>query len=126
MLKWIFFGFIGLVVVIVGGLWLLGSVFMSNANKEGTFASEVYGSTIDATLSANCNVLLRQLPGITEDNTDKQMKSTCTCFSQSMAKKVKQVAPSDLGEWLEKPKNQKTAEAVIEGCAHKAGLAFEE
>jgi hypothetical protein len=125
MLKWLFFGFIGLIAVVVGGTWMLGSIFMSNANKEGTFASEVYESAVGTQLQYTCNFLLKQLPGITDDNSEKQLKSTCTCFSDSMAKKVKQIAVDDLQEYLNKPATQKTAEAVIERCAHQAGIAYE-
>lgn len=126
MLKWLFFGFIGLIAVIWGGTWTLGQIFVANANKEGTFASEVYEGAVNTQLQYTCNMLLRQLPGMTEDNSEKQLKSTCNCFSQSMAKKVKQVAPGDLEGWLQKPATETAAQAVIEGCAHKAGIAYEE
>jgi len=122
MLKWIFIIFVAVVVIVVGGLYGLGSFVLHHATDEDSFSAGIYEKTMESRLQGFCNDFIKQNVVPDEENTEAQFKATCKCFANDMFEKIRDVPPGELEEFLQKKESDKSAQNIFKKCAYQSGL----
>jgi hypothetical protein len=118
-LRWYLGGLLVLMIVIGYAVY---HYVMTKPAEPGTFIGRMYEQAVKKKLSSHCRDAIARVAGSDEANTEAQIEGACTCFTDQMFERFRDVPPGQLDTVAEEEETARAAESIFNKCVNQAGL----
>jgi hypothetical protein len=123
MLRWYLASLVFLLVVSPAIGFGVYHYVMTHPAEPGTLAGRVYEKTVKAKLSRLCLKNMRPFVKAADADLEEQLEAACTCFTDDMFEKFRNVPPGDLDAMAGQKDTQQSAQAIFTRCANQPGAS---